>query len=706
MVRPYEVEIRGTDEPIQPSLRRTKKSIQDIEDALRLSTRAGGDAMAMFKGMTVSRLVVDAVYRVKAALEAMVQKGIEYNASMESSRLGIASIIASQTTILDQDGRLLRGREALNAALQQAGVMMAELEKAGLETSATTQQLVEAFQNAVGPATAMGLSLAETKEITLGIVQAAGALGVPMYQLNEEVRSIVGGTINMNSRVAKALGLSNEMVRTWAEQGTLAQKLIGILGTYRLAGQDVANTWSGLLSNMSEVFAKAAGTALKGPFDDIKEGMKGVLDSVIQTKDGTVQLSPALQDVKEWVDLVWAGFKDLLTAVGNFVPWTTVRDIVMDIGRLVAMIGRGWKEISESWVGTYIKKGLEGIYKGWQLIGVFVEGGTAGLDRMEAAQNRVTTAAQGTAAAMQSQAQNVARLGEDKIKAYADAFEKAREFIEKERGEVRKLEEEKIELARKSSDLKIEQARRELDYKRKIADFDKSEKQLERELAILQGTAKPLTAQEEKKQKIAEIEERLTRLQEDRRRATEDNTTAAAKAAEEAAKLKTESEDVDKKWKQATAALKTVEGALAASSQGALTFNESLAKTVVTANELAKALLDAGRIINAYNAKLPERGPASAMAFDYKSLEKRLQDPMAGAADAATRTQQKMTDIKGELPSATREMEAQRKEWERINSQADEHLKKLERIKYAMREWGFRMEGINPEAEGAYAPGY
>src|SRR5512139_190499 len=254
MARPYEVEIRGTDEPIQPSLRRTKKSIQDIEDALRTSTRAGGDAIAMFKGMTVSRLVVDAVYRVKAALEAMVQKGIEYNASMESSRLGIASIIASQTTLLDQDGRLLQGREALNAAMQQAGVMMAELEKAGLETSATTQQLVEAFQNAVGPATAMGLSLAETKEITLGIVQAAGALGVPMYQLNEEVRSIVGRTINMNSRVAKALGLSNEMVKTWAEQGNLAQKLIGILGTYRLAGQDVANTWAGLVSNMSEVF--------------------------------------------------------------------------------------------------------------------------------------------------------------------------------------------------------------------------------------------------------------------------------------------------------------------------------------------------------------------------------------------------------------------------------------------------------------------
>jgi len=706
MVRPYEVEIRGTDEPIQPSLKRTKKSIQDIEDALRTSTRAGGDAMAMFKGMTVSRLVVDGIYRVKAALEGMVQKGIEYNANMESSRLGIASIIASQTTLLDQDGRLLQGKEALNAAMQQAAVMMAELEKAGLETSATTQQLVEAFQNAVGPATAMGLSLAETKDITLGIVQAAGALGVPMYQINEEVRSIVGGTMNMNSRVAKALGLSNEMVKSWAEQGVLAQKLNAILGTFRTSGEAVANTWAGLLSNLEEVLAKAAGAAMKGPFDDIKEAMKGVFEALVTTKEGTVQLSPALRDVKEWVDLIWGGFKDLLATVNNFVPWTTVKDIAMDIARLVATIGKGWKEISESWVGTYVKKGLEGIYKGWQLIGALVEGGTAGLDRMAAAQERVTTAAQGTAAAMQNQTQNIARLGEDKINAYREAFEKAREFIEKERGDVRKLEEEKVELARKSSDLKIEQSRRELDYKRKIADFDKSEKQLERELAILKGTAKPLTAQEEKKQRIAEIEERLARLGEDRKRATEDHTRETAKSAEEAAKLQKESQDVDTKWKQATAALRTVEGALAASSQGALTFNESLAKTVVTANELAKALLDAGRIINAYNAKLPERGPATGLAFDYKSLERQLQDPLANTADAANKTQQKMTEIKSELPSATREVEAQRKEWERINSQAEEHLKKLERIKYAMREWGFKMEGINPEAEGAYAPGY
>jgi predicted nucleic acid-binding Zn-ribbon protein len=706
MTRPYEVEILGADQGASAAFRKVKGSVDDIERSLQGTAQAGRATTSIFKGMTVSRLVVDAVYRIKAALESMVAKGIEYNAGMETAKLGIASIVASQTTLVDQEDKLLKGREALNASIQLSAALVQQLEMRGLQTAATTQQLVEAFQNSVGPATAMGLSLKETQDVVIGIVQAAGALGVPMYQLNEEVRSILGGTINMQSRVAKALGLTNEMVKNWAQQGVLAQRLIDTLGSFSLAGEDVARTWQGLTSNMEEAFAKIAGMATKGIFDDVKEALNSIQSSLVQVNDEGVHLSPALEEVKGFVEDIWTGFKDLLTAVGNFVPWETVGAIVRDIGRTVRMIGEGWKGISESWVGTTIRQGIKGIYEGWQHISGVIQKGTGYLDEISGAQTRVKETVQATSIAIEDQIKVYSKLGEEKIDSYRKAYEKAREFIEAERNQTRKLEQEKADLAQKTADLQIESSKRQLDYKRRLADYDKTEKQLKRELDVLKGQAKPLTEQEQKQERIAEIEERLKRLGEDRTQAQAENARQIAKTAQEADNLNQQTKDVSAKLAETKNVIDTVEQALKASSQGALVFNENLNKTVVTANELAKALTDAGTAITTFNAKIPQTGPLSGLRFDFSKLEKELQNPMTSAAQAANDAKDRVSEISKEAPAATKQVEAQRKEWERINDQADEHLKKLERIKYAMREWGFSMQNTTPEAEGAYAPGY
>jgi len=704
MAKPYEVEIRG-DDASQRAFKSAKNSIDGIENALKRTARAGRETTSVFRGMTLSRVAVDAAYKLADALERAVAAGFQYNKTIETSRLGIASIVASQTTLVDAEGKILKGREALNAAMKLSTDLVKQIEIRGLQTTATTEQLVTAFQNAVGPATAMGLSLRQTRDITLDVVQAAGALGVPMNQLNEEVRSIVSGTIRMDSRVAKALGLTNEMVKSWAQQNILAEKLQERLATFRTAGKLTATTWQGLTSNMEEAIAKISGELTKGVFDDLKRSMAGVLDQLIVVNEEGVRLAPGILEAKGLVDDLWGAFKAVVGTLGDFVALEDIVSLLKSAAALTRKMAEGWRLIfKESGFASFVRQGIKSISEGWEHITGLLTRGTAYLDEIGNAQERVNEGARRTEEAVAGAINAYGQLAAEKIDAYRKAFRKTREFLEKEHDLVRRLEEQKVDLARKTADVRRQLADRELEQKRRLADFDLNEKRLKRELDILKGRRGELTDEERKKDRIQDIERRLKRLQEDRLKTQQEHTRAVEAAKEEVAKLNRQAKDVDKKFLQATANVSLLERALEQSSGGALKFNENLGKAVTTANQLAQNLITAGKAIAAYNASLPEELRPKE-AFRFEKLEQELQAPMQSAAAAAAQVEQKVKAVKDEIPKATQELERKKTKWEEINRLADEHLSKVERIRLAMREWGFQMEGVTDTA-GAYGPGY
>src|SRR5262249_25737354 len=155
------------------------------------------------------------------------------------------------------------------AAIPLATEQMQKLRIAGLQTAATTETLVDAFQQAVGAGSAAGLSLDQIRGITIDVVQAAGALKLPYQQVSQEVRAILEGTIDQNARIAKALGLSNELVKTFKQQGTLADELNKRFEVFRASGEAVAKTFAGVTSNAKEAFDVFAGDATQRAFGTI-----------------------------------------------------------------------------------------------------------------------------------------------------------------------------------------------------------------------------------------------------------------------------------------------------------------------------------------------------------------------------------------------------------------------------------------------------
>jgi plasmid maintenance system antidote protein VapI len=304
------------------------------------------------------RSLYGTVIQVAAAIGAIqfARLGIQFNSFIETSRLGIASLIVAQTDLSDASGKPLQGMQALTAATVLAEDQMTKLRIAGLETAATTEQLADAFQQAVGAGLSAGLNLDQIRTLTIGITQAAGALGVPMHQISQEVRTILEGSIDINARVAKSLGISNDMVKSWREQGKLAEELQKRLTAFQVAGAEVAKTWSAVQSNMSEAITTFAGSVTSGMFEQLKASGQRALAGIFDLNEQSFisrdfqGLAELLTDIFDRVGATLGrGMEFVVEQARDLSRWLSEnKETAGDLLEQVSSIGRQLLEVASA----------------------------------------------------------------------------------------------------------------------------------------------------------------------------------------------------------------------------------------------------------------------------------------------------------------------------------------------------------------------
>jgi hypothetical protein len=269
-------------------------------------------------------------------LSSLFQKGVDYNSQLEQTRLGIAAIIASLAEMESADGQKLSGADALAAGFELAGDQLAKLKVDAINTTATFEQIAPAFQAGLGPGLAAGLSLDQIRQTTVQIVQAAGSLGIPMHQVNQEVRAILEGTINEDARLAKVLGISNEMVKKWKEQGTLAEELNKRLDKFTLAGERAANTLDGLKSNLQEALNVFSGDATDQAFEVLKGRIQKLLPQLFDFKNA--RLDQSFQPLSDLLDGI---FSRAINIAGD-----VIEKIISGVKRVSLFLGENKSTIS------------------------------------------------------------------------------------------------------------------------------------------------------------------------------------------------------------------------------------------------------------------------------------------------------------------------------------------------------------------------
>lgn len=253
-----------------------QQELRRQEQAYQQAAKSGLDYGAALDEIGRRVLALASAY---ASLQTLL-RGIEYNSQLETLSLGVASIVSANQEITNAQGQQIEGAEKLAIVQGQVAQVFKDLKQDAINTTATLPQLVESFNAAVGPAMAMGLSLDETRALTVQLVQTMGAMGIPLNQSRQEIQSILQGTIDNNSVLAKNLGITNDQVKAWAQQGTLVQSLLEKTKDFGAAGKLAGETWDGVTSTMQENWDTFLGKVTSAPAELLKQAMKGANEAL------------------------------------------------------------------------------------------------------------------------------------------------------------------------------------------------------------------------------------------------------------------------------------------------------------------------------------------------------------------------------------------------------------------------------------------
>ena len=289
------------------------KQLQVNNRLMSSSGKATADAVSRMRSLV---LQVGAAYSAYKLLEKAVDAvniGIQANQSWESQKLGIASVIGATNQLADAQGRVLQGSEKFAASQQVAEKLMERIQVLGLETVATTQDLVDGVQGIIAPATRVGIALEKVPDLAVNAAQAMGAMQIPLQQMRTEVEALLSGNINRAQDIlATNLGITGEMVRNWQKQGILLDEINKRLESFKYSGEAIANTWGGLTSNLKEYVEFISRGATEGLFNSLKSSAREFQSLLISINEQTGR-----PEVSNKVNNLVAAYERLNDVIGN-----------------------------------------------------------------------------------------------------------------------------------------------------------------------------------------------------------------------------------------------------------------------------------------------------------------------------------------------------------------------------------------------------
>lgn len=284
------------------------RSEAEILLAIRSDLRGAAETIEALKATQKAAIGVGEGFRFAAgsmgaiglvrAFEQSARAAVMFNAKLESTQLGLAGIY-----------RQFRPQEfaTFDKALGASARTVDQLKKAALETTASFDDLLTAYQSIAGAAFSAGIPMEKQVRLTQLLAQAVSGLGLPTWQLPQEGRSILTGTIGPDSTVATALGITNAQVNQAKAQGRLMEFLEQRLSGLSEAGSRANQTFSGQLSNLQDRIGQMFGAAASPAF----EAMKGAFTQIGETL--------ARPEVQQGLNNIGAAAGKVIEIGGNIV---------------------------------------------------------------------------------------------------------------------------------------------------------------------------------------------------------------------------------------------------------------------------------------------------------------------------------------------------------------------------------------------------
>ncbi len=286
------------------------------------------------------------------AFGSLVSSAVQFNKTVEDSQVGLASLFVASGNVVGLQGEQLSLTQQFAVAQREAAIQSRKLRQDALKTTATYEELLTAFQAAVGPGLAANLNLDEVREVAVRISQAATAFQLEQNQLAEEVRALITGTGQLRTtRLAQLI--SNEDIRKARESGTLFKLLTDRLAAFGLAADVTQRNFSGLVSRLSDATQIAAGSSGLGFFVELKLLLADIGDLFVNIEKDAKGVIESVTPKPEAVQTLAILFDGLQRAV------STIRAGIgaVDLGRLqnaVSLISQGLQTAARVAIGFVI----------------------------------------------------------------------------------------------------------------------------------------------------------------------------------------------------------------------------------------------------------------------------------------------------------------------------------------------------------------
>ena len=221
-----------------------------------------------------SFMIYDVGKKLATGFTSAVKAGIDYNASLETSKIKWETLLGTQ----EKANKMLKDIEkfAATTPFEKMGVdtMATHLNNAGLSGQALFDQLTK-FGDMAG---AFGIQSDSLQEMVrqYSQVQQAGVA------YTEDLNILQDRGIPIYKAIAEELGINTSEVKKWASEGKISADI------YQAALDNVAKSveggmekqsksFTGMLSTLKDNFSQAAGILSQPIFDTLKSGLENIL---------------------------------------------------------------------------------------------------------------------------------------------------------------------------------------------------------------------------------------------------------------------------------------------------------------------------------------------------------------------------------------------------------------------------------------------
>lgn len=236
-------------------------------------------------------VVYEGLHQALSGIRKLIDAGLQFDRQMQTAKISFASAFMQHMDFKTTFGQAVTGIREMNAALGLSEQAMKKLEYANLRTTATLQDLVKAYSEALPAGMQLGLTWQQTMEVTTRMMRVAGAMGWDTSLMGQELRELLRGNVTTRSPLS-AIFSTEEMQKVRGNAQATYDLINRLTSAYKITGDLTEKSFEGIWSNLKSMFSQAAGMGLQTTlFQPMQALMTRWLNYIVTINDKTHSIS-------------------------------------------------------------------------------------------------------------------------------------------------------------------------------------------------------------------------------------------------------------------------------------------------------------------------------------------------------------------------------------------------------------------------------